>query len=117
MSQSDLQGDTLKVNAEPSRDLTTDNQGKILVSYGDSVAWSLAADECQTWFVSKINPIRVLYICLTITQAFTSKFQAFWPKNIEFWHQDHVITAAKWPRILRLVSHARSSVKITLKIG
>lgn len=99
MSQSDLQGDTLKVNAEPSRDLTTDNQGTILVSYGDSVAWSLAADECQTWF------------------AFNSKFQAFWPKNIEFWHQDHIITAAKWPRILRLVSHARSSVKITLKIG
>ncbi|KAF7542504.1 hypothetical protein G7Z17_g11507 [Cylindrodendrum hubeiense] len=98
-SSSDLQGDALTVNAEPSRDLTMGNQGKILVSYGESVAWSLAADECQTWF------------------AFISKFQAFWPKNLEFWHQGHVITAAKWPRILRLVSHVRSSVKITMKIG
>ncbi len=51
MTQSDLQGDALKVHDEPSRDLAMGNQGKILVSYGESVTWSLAAEECQTWFV------------------------------------------------------------------
>ncbi|KAK7423282.1 hypothetical protein QQX98_001072 [Neonectria punicea] len=99
MTQSDLQGDALKVHDEPSRDLVTGNQGKILVSYGESVTWSLAAEECRTWF------------------AFISKFQAFWPKNLEFWHKSQMITAVKWPKILRLVSHVRSSIKITMKMG
>ncbi|KAH7171172.1 hypothetical protein EDB81DRAFT_851830 [Dactylonectria macrodidyma] len=98
MSQSDLQGDALKVNDEPSRDLTMSNQGQIRVYYGDSVTWSLEIDECQTWF------------------AFISKFQAFWPNSLEFWHQGQVVKAAKWPKILRIASHTRLGVRITMKL-
>ncbi|KAH7163280.1 hypothetical protein B0J13DRAFT_538265 [Dactylonectria estremocensis] len=98
ISQSDLQGDALQVHDEPSRDLTVGNQGQIRVYYGDSVTWSLAVDECQTWF------------------AFVSKFQAFWPNSIEFWHQGQVVKAAKWPKIIRIASHARLGVKITMKL-
>ena len=53
VSQSDLYGEELDVHEEPSRDATAaSGQGKILVSYGESVMWSFAAEECQSWFVS-----------------------------------------------------------------
>lgn len=53
MTQSDLQGEQIKLNQEPSREgATASSQGKILVSYGESVMWSFGAEECPTWFVS-----------------------------------------------------------------
>ncbi|KAH6898806.1 hypothetical protein B0T10DRAFT_120301 [Thelonectria olida] len=99
MRQTDLQGDTLKLNAEPSRDLMTGDGGRILVSFGNSVSWSFTTNECQTWF------------------AFVSKFQAFWPKTLEFWRQERLLTAAGWHKVLQLASRSRSSVNIIMKIG
>lgn len=37
------------MNTEPSQ---AGASGKILVSYGGAVMWSLATKECPTWFVS-----------------------------------------------------------------
>lgn len=47
--QSDLQGACLKLNTEPRQ---AGASGKILVSYGGAVMWSLTTKECPTWFVS-----------------------------------------------------------------
>ncbi|KAM0564102.1 hypothetical protein ACHAPJ_000311 [Fusarium lateritium] len=100
MPREDLLGQSLEVKEQPSRILATERKGRILVAYGDSVVWSLEAEECQTWF------------------AFLSKFQEFWPKIPEFWHKDQAVTAEAWPRILKLASDIRSmSVKITMKLG
>ncbi|CAM1507046.1 Fc.00g066870.m01.CDS01 [Cosmosporella sp. VM-42] len=98
MPQSDLQRESVKVNDEPSREATmAGNQGTILVSFGESVVWSFTTEECQTWF------------------AFISKFQTFWPQGLEFRHKDRVLTAEKWPRILRLAARPRTSVRLTVK--
>ena len=52
MPREDLLGQSLEVKEQPSRILATERKGRILVAYGDSVVWSLEAEECQTWFVS-----------------------------------------------------------------
>lgn len=57
VSQSELFGEELDMHEEPSREATsTSGQGKILVSYGESVMWSFAAEECQSWFVGISRP-------------------------------------------------------------
>lgn len=68
-SQSDLYGEELNVREEPSRDATiVSSQGKILVSYSESVMWSFAAEECQTWFVSisKAPCYSILLTCIGV---------------------------------------------------
>lgn len=57
MTREDLFGQALEIKEHPSRVLTTERKGSILVAYGDSVVWSLAADECRTWFVSQPKDI------------------------------------------------------------
>ncbi|KAJ4272093.1 hypothetical protein NW762_000803 [Fusarium torreyae] len=100
MPREDLLGQSLEIKEQPSRVLATERKGRILVAYGDSVVWSLEAEECQTWF------------------AFLSKFQEFWPKIPEFWHKDQAVTAETWPKVLKLASGIRSmSLKITMKLG
>ncbi|KAI8725082.1 hypothetical protein NCS52_00078400 [Fusarium sp. LHS14.1] len=100
MARDDLLGQALEIKEQPSRALATEAKGRILVAYGESVAWLLEAEECQTWF------------------TFLSNFQAFWPKIPEFWHKDQVITPETWPKILKMASTARSlSIKIIMKPG
>ncbi|KAM0345277.1 hypothetical protein ACHAPU_006676 [Fusarium lateritium] len=100
MSRDGLFGQALEIKEHPSRALVTDRKGTILVAYGDSVVWSLAAEECQTWF------------------AFLSRFLSFWPNLVEFWHKDQAVTADTWPKILKLATNIRSrSLKLVLKIG
>ncbi|KAF4448955.1 hypothetical protein FALBO_16728 [Fusarium albosuccineum] len=100
MTRDELLGQALEVKEQPSRAPAAEAQGRILVAYGESVVWSLEAEECQTWF------------------AFLSKFQAFWPKVPEFWHKNQAITAKKWPNILKLAATVRSmSIKIIMKLG
>ncbi|CAJ0546131.1 Ff.00g096040.m01.CDS01 [Fusarium sp. VM40] len=100
MTRDDLVGQALEIKEHPSRVLATERKGSILVAYGDSVVWSLATEECRTWF------------------AFLSKFQAFWPRIVEFWHKDQAVTADTWPKILKLASNIRSgSLKLTMKLG
>ncbi|KAF7560841.1 hypothetical protein G7046_g3306 [Stylonectria norvegica] len=115
MTQPELLGDQIKVNVEPDRDLSrASSQGNILVSYGESVVWSMAAEECQTWFVSILLSNKLSAV--NTIKAFVSKFQAFWPQTLEFRHNDQVITAEKWPNMLRRVaSSTRANFKIELK--
>ncbi|KAM0196791.1 hypothetical protein ACHAPI_005672 [Fusarium lateritium] len=99
VTREDLFGQALEIKEHPSRVLATERKGSILVAYGDSVVWSLAAEECRTWF------------------AFISKFQAFWPEIVEFWYKDQAVTAETWPKILKLASNIRSgSPKLTMKL-
>lgn len=53
MTRDDLVGQALEIKEHPSRVLATERKGSILVAYGDSVVWSLATEECRTWFVSQ----------------------------------------------------------------
>ncbi|KAF9763786.1 hypothetical protein IL306_002999 [Fusarium sp. DS 682] len=100
MTKEDLLGQTLEIKEHPSRAVVYEQKGRILVAYGESVVWSFETDECQTWF------------------AFLSKFQAFWPKILEFWHKDQAVTAETWPKILKLASSVKSmSLKITMKLS
>ncbi|KAF4997797.1 hypothetical protein FGRMN_3635 [Fusarium graminum] len=100
MSREDLFGQSLEIKEHPSRALVIERKGTILVGYGDSVVWSLAAEQCQTWF------------------AFLSKFLSFWPKLVEFWHKDQAVTADTWPKIIKLATNIRSGpLKLTLKLG
>lgn len=58
ISQADLQGESLQVKPEPSREPTTTasaSSGRIFVLYGD-VTWSFTAAECPTWFVRDSLP-------------------------------------------------------------
>ncbi|EGR51556.1 uncharacterized protein TRIREDRAFT_45688, partial [Trichoderma reesei QM6a] len=96
MSQSDLQGTTVKVNPVPCQ---TGGMNRILVSYGGALMWSLATNECQTWF------------------AFIAHFHAFWPRNIEFWRKDRLITADNWDKILKMAEGSKSDVKLKLKLA
>jgi hypothetical protein len=56
MAREDLFGQSLEIKEHPARVVTTEHQGKILITYGDSVVWSFEIDECQTWFVSQNQP-------------------------------------------------------------
>ncbi|RFU72016.1 mg2+ transporter [Trichoderma arundinaceum] len=96
MSQPDLQGATVKVNTEPSQ---VGGSGKILVSYGGAVMWSLTTKECLTWF------------------AFIAHFHAFWPRNLEFWRKDRLITANNWDKILKLAEGQKGDVMLKLKVA
>lgn len=42
----------MKVNPVPCQ---TGGMNRILVSYGGALMWSLATNECQTWFVSHLR--------------------------------------------------------------
>ncbi|KAL7904353.1 hypothetical protein GGI35DRAFT_200406 [Trichoderma velutinum] len=97
MPQSDLQGTTVKLNTEPGQ--AGGGPGRILVSYGGAVMWSLATKECQTWF------------------AFISHFHAFWPRKLEFWRKDHLLTAENWTKILNQAEGQHSDVRLKLKIA
>ncbi|KAI1065854.1 hypothetical protein LB507_000357 [Fusarium sp. FIESC RH6] len=100
MAREDLFGQSLEIKEHPARAVATEQQGRILVAYGDSVVWSFEIEECQTWF------------------AFLSKFRTFWPEIPEFWHKSQAITADLWPKVLRLASSKRSiSIKLTMKLG
>jgi hypothetical protein len=57
MKREDLFGQALEIKEHPSRVLATERKGSILVAYGDSVVWSLAVEECRTWFVSQPEDI------------------------------------------------------------
>ncbi|KAH8121649.1 hypothetical protein LI328DRAFT_158084 [Trichoderma asperelloides] len=96
MQQSELQGACLKVNTEPSQ---VGASGKILVSYGGAVMWSLTTKECPTWF------------------AFIAHFRAFWPRCLEFWHKDRRLSAKNWGKVLKLAEGRQGDVKLKLKIA
>ncbi|KAL7957117.1 hypothetical protein V8C34DRAFT_286828 [Trichoderma compactum] len=97
MPQSHLQGTTVKMNTEPGQ--AGGGPGRILVSYGGAVMWSLATTECQTWF------------------AFISHLRAFWPRKLEFWRKDHLLTAESWAKILKLAEEQHGDVRLKLKIA
>ncbi|KND90120.1 hypothetical protein TOPH_05226 [Tolypocladium ophioglossoides CBS 100239] len=98
MSQSDLYGDSLKLNSQPSKQPTgASGSGRILVVHGSAVMWDLNAEDCLTWF------------------AFLSHFHAFWPRNLEFKSNDQVVTAEMWPRILKLAARPQGSVILSFK--
>ncbi|UKZ62641.1 uncharacterized protein TrAtP1_003881 [Trichoderma atroviride] len=94
--RSDLQGASLRVNTEPSQ---AGASGKILVSYGGAVMWSLTTKECPTWF------------------TFIAHFRAFWPRCLEFWHKDRLISAKNWEKVLRLAEGRQGDVKLRLKMA
>ncbi|PNY27290.1 Uncharacterized protein TCAP_02785 [Tolypocladium capitatum] len=99
MSQSDLFGDSLKLNSQPSKQPTgTSGSGRILVAYGSAVMWALDAEDCPTWF-----------------EAFLSHFHAFWPRNLEFKSNDQAVTAEMWPKILKLAARPQGSVILSFK--
>lgn len=56
MAREDLFGQSLEIKEHPARAVATEQQGSILVAYGDSVVWSFEIEECQTWFVSQNQP-------------------------------------------------------------
>jgi hypothetical protein len=68
MKREDLLGQALEIKEHPSRVLATERKGSILVAYGDSVVWSLAAEECRTWFVSQPEDS---FCAILITSALT----------------------------------------------
>ncbi|KAL7946702.1 hypothetical protein V8C42DRAFT_352261 [Trichoderma barbatum] len=96
MPQSELQGTTVRVNAGLSQ---PGGSGRILVSYGGAVMWSLATKECQTWF------------------AFISHFSAFWPRKLEFWRKDRLIVAENWGQVLKLAEGLHGHVRLKLKMA
>lgn len=96
MSQSDLQGTTVKVNPVPCQ---TGGMTRILVSYGGALMWSLPTNECRTWF------------------AFIAHFHAFWPRKIEFWRKGRLITADNWGKVLKLAEGPNGDVKLKLKLA
>lgn len=97
MPQSHLQGTTVRMNTEPGQ--AGGGPGRILVSYGGAVMWSLATKECQTWF------------------AFISHFRAFWPRKFEFWRKDRLLAAENWAKILNLAEGQHGDVRLKLKIA
>lgn len=54
MAQSDLYGESLVVNQQPSKEKSSIPSGRILVSYGNAVLWELAVEDCPTWFVGNL---------------------------------------------------------------
>ncbi|KAK4077895.1 uncharacterized protein Triagg1_3589 [Trichoderma aggressivum f. europaeum] len=50
-------------------------------------------------------------------QAFISHFRAFWPRKLEFWRKDHLLTAGNWAKILNLAEGQRGDVRLKLKIA
>ncbi|KAL7926663.1 hypothetical protein ACQKWADRAFT_281025 [Trichoderma austrokoningii] len=96
LQQSDLQGACLKVNTEPSQ---VGASGRILVSYGDSVMWSLTTKECPTWF------------------SFIAHFRGFWPRCLEFWHKDRLVSARNWWKVLKLADGRQGDIKLRLKMA
>ncbi|OTA02808.1 hypothetical protein A9Z42_0032410 [Trichoderma parareesei] len=50
-------------------------------------------------------------------KAFIAHFHAFWPRKIEFWRKDRLITADNWDRILKMAEGSKSDVKLKLKLA
>ncbi|KAL7805594.1 hypothetical protein V8C26DRAFT_424604 [Trichoderma gracile] len=87
---------TVKVSPVPCQ---TGGMNRILVSYGRALTWSLSTNECQTWF------------------AFIAHFHAFWPRKIEFWRKDRLITVDNWDKVLKLAEGSNGDVKLKLKLA
>ncbi|PFH60487.1 hypothetical protein XA68_10877 [Ophiocordyceps unilateralis] len=99
MSQSDLCSASLKlVSQPPQREPGSSGSGRILVSYGSAVLWVFRVRDCPTWF------------------SFVARFNAFWPKRLEFRWRDRVIDPSSWPKMLKLASLPRASVLLRLNI-
>lgn len=94
MQQSDLQGTCMKVNTEPSQ---AGASGKILVSYGEAVMWSLTTKECPTWFVS------------------TASHQSMKSKVANFWRDLHCALSCFLAPMYRIL--AQGSPSFSEKLG
>ncbi|PHH79574.1 hypothetical protein CDD80_4454 [Ophiocordyceps camponoti-rufipedis] len=100
MTQSDLcsSGSLKLISQPPQRDPGSAGSGRILVAYGNAVLWVLRVRDCPTWF------------------SFISRFNAFWPKSVEFRWRDRVVDPNSWPKMLHLASLPRASVLLKLHI-
>ncbi|WQF77574.1 Putative Mg2+ transporter protein, CorA-like/Zinc transport protein ZntB [Colletotrichum destructivum] len=99
MYEEALRGDNIAVTSEPGREPTpnSDNDGRILIRYGESVLWSFPLQECQTWF------------------AFIAHFSDFWPKAVRFHFNGRLLSEARWWKVLQFAGTSRRSVVISME--
>jgi hypothetical protein len=50
-------------------------------------------------------------------QTFIAHFRAFWPRTLEFWRKDHLLSANNWGKVLKLAEKQQGDVMLKLKIA
>ena len=95
-----LRAQSILVNSAPAPDTPKKHfSPRVLVSYGDSVLWSFAIKECQTWF------------------ALLSHFFEFWPRRFRLQHNGNLLSSAHWPRSVRNAEEFGHDVYLNFELG
>ncbi|KAK8069876.1 Mg2+ transporter [Apiospora phragmitis] len=98
MSSTILKDRIVSISPEPPNE--SPYHGKMIyVSYYGAVLWSIALEDCSTWF------------------GFINHFHAFWPLPVRIFHRNEVATEVDWPRILHTAKHSSTPLTLELRVG
>lgn len=52
-----------------------------------------------------------------VWETFIAHFRAFWPRCLEFWHKDRLLSAKNWDKVLKIAEGRQGDVKLRLKMA